>query len=126
MKDCLGKELHIGDKCVYMQNTMTGSSTHRKILYKGTVVGLTPKRVEFSGGHIKPDEVVRITSAEELTGSELSKTRYLVKQVIATYNKLLEVNKGGDAKINKILASLKGETNYLLENLDYFIKGETK
>ena len=48
MKDFLGKEITKGDKCIFLKNTNTGSSTTRKIMYKGVVLSATGKpEVEF-------------------------------------------------------------------------------
>lgn len=35
--DFCGKELSVGDKCVFTKNTRTGSSTVRRIMYKGII-----------------------------------------------------------------------------------------
>lgn len=41
MKDRLGNELKIGDKCVCFSTMRTGSSTSRLVQYEGKVIGFT-------------------------------------------------------------------------------------
>lgn len=62
MKDFLGRELNVGDKCIYIQNQRTGSSTIRKIMLKGTIIGFSPQKVRFRefGDLIYPCDVVKI------------------------------------------------------------------
>ena len=47
LTDFLGRELNIGDECVYLKPTMTGSSTIRKVLYKGVITGFKKNKVIF-------------------------------------------------------------------------------
>lgn len=62
MTDFLGRELNVGDECVYIQNRSTGSSTIRKLLFKDVIIGFTPKKVRFKryGDLIFPCNVVKV------------------------------------------------------------------
>lgn len=60
MKDFLKNELSIGDEVVINQNTMTGSSTTRKILKKAIIEGFTKCNVITNKGYISPDNVIKI------------------------------------------------------------------
>lgn len=53
MKDFLGKKINIGDKVVYLAGRMTGSSTRRNMLFKGEVIGFTPKMVRVKENNIE-------------------------------------------------------------------------
>lgn len=60
MKDFLNNELNIGDLVIINQNTITGSSTTRKILKKAIVEDFTKKMVVTNKGYISPDNVIKI------------------------------------------------------------------
>lgn len=60
MKDFLNNELNIGDLVVINQNTLTGSSTTRKILKRAVVENFTKKMVITNKGYINPDNVIKI------------------------------------------------------------------
>ncbi len=60
MKDFLNNELFIGDLVIINQNTMTGSSTTRKILKRAIVENFTKKQVVTNKGYIAPDNVIKI------------------------------------------------------------------
>ena len=60
MKDFLNNELHIGDFVIINQNTLTGSSTTRKILKRAIVENFTKKQVITNKGYIYPDNVIKI------------------------------------------------------------------
>lgn len=60
MKDLLNNELNIGDLVIINQNTITGSSTTRKILKKAIVENFTKKMVVTNKGYISPDNVIKI------------------------------------------------------------------
>jgi len=60
MKDLLNNELNIGDRVIINQNTLTGSSTHRKILKRAVVEKFTPKQIVTNIGYISPNDVVKI------------------------------------------------------------------
>ena len=60
MEDFLGNELKIGDEVVINQNTMTGSSTHRKILKRAIVERFTKMQVVTNKGYINPDNVIKV------------------------------------------------------------------
>lgn len=60
MKDFLNNELTIGDLVIINQNTLTGSSTTRKILKKAIVENFTKKMVVTNKGYISPDNVIKI------------------------------------------------------------------
>lgn len=47
MKDFLNNELKINDKVIYIKNMRTGSSTVRNVLFKGKIIGFTPKSVRI-------------------------------------------------------------------------------
>lgn len=47
MKDFLGRELSIGDECIYLKNCRTGSSTTRKLMFKGVITGFKGHRIIF-------------------------------------------------------------------------------
>lgn len=53
MKDFENRELAIGDQVIYIKGRRTGSSSSRNIMFKGKVVGFTPKMVKvFKQGEI--------------------------------------------------------------------------
>lgn len=60
MKDFLNNELSVGDGVVINQNTLTGSSTTRKILKKAVVEKFTKQQVVTNKGYIYPDNVIKI------------------------------------------------------------------
>jgi hypothetical protein len=64
VKDFLGKELAVGDTVVYIKNCATGSSTIRKLMFKGVVVGFTPTLVKINNGDdvhkINPMDCVKV------------------------------------------------------------------
>lgn len=60
MKDFLNNKLEVGDYVVINQNTITGSSTTRKILKKAVVEGFTKCNVITNKGYISPDNVIKI------------------------------------------------------------------
>ena len=60
MKDFLNNELNIGDLVVINQNTLTGSSTTRKILKRAVVEDFTKKMVITNKGYISPDNVIKV------------------------------------------------------------------
>lgn len=60
MKDFLNNELSVGDSVVINQNTLTGSSTTRKILKKAVVEKFTKQQVVTNKGYIYPDNVIKI------------------------------------------------------------------
>lgn len=45
MKNFIGEELHIGDKVVYINRHITGSSSTNKTLRIGKIIRFTPKQV---------------------------------------------------------------------------------
>lgn len=45
MKDRLGNEINIGDKCVCYNTMGTGSSTRRLVQYEGEIIGFTKQNV---------------------------------------------------------------------------------
>lgn len=47
MKDFLGKEIQINDEVIYIKLCRTGSSSSRKIMFKGKVVGFKGQKVEI-------------------------------------------------------------------------------
>lgn len=47
MKDFLNNELKINDEVIYIKNMRTGSSTVRKVLFKGKIIGFTFKSVRI-------------------------------------------------------------------------------
>ena len=64
--DYLGNKLNVGDKCVFLKNIRTGSSTIRKMLRKGTIQRFTPASVVFENNvKASSDEVVRVYIAED-------------------------------------------------------------
>lgn len=63
--DFVGQLLDIGDKVIYVANTRTGTSTVRKIMYKGKIAGFTPRLVIMEDGRkVSSDEVVKIEWSE--------------------------------------------------------------
>ena len=60
MRDLLNNELNIGDRVIINQNTLTGSSTHRKILKKAVIEKFTPKQIVTNIGYISPNDVIKI------------------------------------------------------------------
>lgn len=46
-KDFLGNDILVGDTCVFLQNSRTGSSTTRKVFFKDKVTGFSPCKVRF-------------------------------------------------------------------------------
>ena len=60
MKDFLNNELSVGDSVVINQNTLTGSSTTRKILKKAVIEKFTKQQVVTNKGYIYPDNVIKI------------------------------------------------------------------
>lgn len=46
MKDRLGNELKIGDKCVCHSTMRTGSSTKRLVQYVGEIIKFTPLKIK--------------------------------------------------------------------------------
>lgn len=47
MNSFIGEELNIGDRVVYLKNTMTGSSTKKKCKYVGEILGFTKEKVKL-------------------------------------------------------------------------------
>lgn len=47
MKDFLNNELKNDDEVIYIKNMRTGSSTVRNVLFKGKIIGFTPKSVRI-------------------------------------------------------------------------------
>lgn len=63
--DYLGNNLNIGDKCVFLKNVRTGSSTIRKMFRKGTIQRFTPASVVFENNvKASSDEVIKVSIAE--------------------------------------------------------------
>ena len=63
-RDFLGNLIAIGDLCVYLKNTTTGTSTVRKKLFKGIVTDITgDKTVVFDKFYrtFNPSEIIDIT-----------------------------------------------------------------
>lgn len=60
MKDFLNNELKVGDAVVINQNTLTGSSTTRKILKCAKIERFTQKQVVTDRGYIDPSNVIKI------------------------------------------------------------------
>lgn len=60
MKDFLNNDLSIGDNVLINQNTLTGSSTVRKILKQATVTGFTKCKIKTTRGDLFPDDVIKI------------------------------------------------------------------
>lgn len=58
MNDYLGQEIKIGDRCAYLINMRTGSSTIRKVLLKGVVSGTTKEMVRIGDHLVHPSEVI--------------------------------------------------------------------
>lgn len=58
MKDFLGTEIKLGDFCVFLHNNRTGSSTIRKAMSAGEVVGFTQKKVKFQDFTVFPEDTV--------------------------------------------------------------------
>lgn len=48
MKDFLGNEIKINDNVVYLKRLQTGSSSTRKIMFKGKVLNFKGQKVEIS------------------------------------------------------------------------------
>lgn len=66
MKDFLGRELNIGDECVYLKNCGTGSSTTRKLMFKGVITEFKGKRIIF--GHTtvyNPQDIVKVRFTDD-------------------------------------------------------------
>lgn len=47
MKDFLKNELKIDDEVIYIKLMRTGSSSSRNVMFKGKIVGFTPKMVKI-------------------------------------------------------------------------------
>lgn len=61
MKDFLGRELNVGDECVYLKNCRTGSSTIRKLMFKGLITELRGSNVVFGDTVVyNPQDVVKV------------------------------------------------------------------
>ena len=64
--DFLGNPIYPGDKCIYMKNTRTGSSTVRRMLYKGIAKSFTKVMVVMENGDMVPaEEVVKMDWKDE-------------------------------------------------------------
>lgn len=59
-KDFLGREINIGNECVYIKDVRTGSSTTRKMLFRGVVTRITKHKVAFDENEhvVFPEDVV--------------------------------------------------------------------
>ena len=63
--DFTGKLLDVGDEVVYIANTRTGTSTVRKIMYKGKIERFTLKLVVMEDGRQVPsNDVVKVKWSE--------------------------------------------------------------
>lgn len=47
MKDFLNNEININDEVIYLKRLMTGSSSTRKIMFKGNVLGFKGQKVKI-------------------------------------------------------------------------------
>ena len=62
--DFLGHKLNVGDKCVYLKNVRTGSSTIRKCMFKGIITGFTNCKVKFGDTLAHEGYVVKVDYEE--------------------------------------------------------------
>ena len=62
MKDFLGRELNVGDECIYLKNCRTGSSTTRKLMFKGTITSFKKSNIIFDNSTTvyNPKDVVKV------------------------------------------------------------------
>lgn len=66
MKDFLGRELDVGDECVYLKNCRTGSSTTRKLMFKGVITSFKKRNVIFDNNTTvyNSDDIVKVKWSE--------------------------------------------------------------
>lgn len=61
MKDFLGRELNVGDECVFLKNCRTGSSTTRKLMFKGVITEFKGSRIMFGNTTVyNSEDVVKV------------------------------------------------------------------
>ena len=62
MTDFLGRELNVGDECVYLKNYRTGSSTIRKLMFKGVITKFKNRSIVFDNAVTvyDPNDVVKV------------------------------------------------------------------
>lgn len=68
--DFCGKLLRVGDKCVFTKNTRTGTSTVRRIMFKGIIKDITKSWIFIENqstgevDKITSDDVVKVEGWE--------------------------------------------------------------
>lgn len=68
--DFCGKLLRVGDHCVFTKNTRTGTSTIRRVMYKGIIKEITKVWVFIENqttrevDKVKSDDVVKVDGWE--------------------------------------------------------------
>lgn len=62
MNDFLGRELNVGDECVYLKSCRTGSSTIRKLMFKGVITSIVKNKILFNHETVvyNPNDVVKV------------------------------------------------------------------
>lgn len=66
MKDFLGRELAVGDECVYLKNCRTGSSTIRKLMFKGVITGFKNSNILFDNTTVyNSNDVVKVRFTDD-------------------------------------------------------------
>lgn len=66
LTDFLGNEIQVGDFCVFLKNTRTGSSTCRKVPFKGTVTGSSACKIRFDRLLVYGEDIIDLDAWERM------------------------------------------------------------
>lgn len=83
MKDFLGNEIKINDEVIYVKRLRTGSSSTRKIMFKGKALGIKSQKLivqrqytnewsikEYAEDIIFPKDIVSLTRIKEVSNEK--------------------------------------------------------
>ncbi len=81
IKDFLGHELSIGDRCAYIMNERTGSSTVRKILHVGVITDVGKSTITFQD-IITLNGKIKVFNGNDIVKLGESKTEFVPVEVV--------------------------------------------
>ncbi len=81
IKDFLGHELSIGDRCAYIKNERTGSSTVRKILHVGVITDIGKSTITFQD-IVTLNGEIRVHSGNDIVKLNEPKTEFVPVEVV--------------------------------------------
>jgi len=81
IKDFLGHELCIGDRCAYIKNERTGSSTVRKILHVGVITDIGKSTITFQD-IITLNGEIKVFNGDDIVKLSEPKTEFVPVEVV--------------------------------------------